>query len=105
VPVTSAGTDPADRVHPRALATAKRHGVGLHGPKTAHIGDVVRADDLVIVVCDNAHEHLPSGTDRLHWSVPDPAPLDTDEAFESAFSDIAERIDRLAPALTLRSAS
>lgn len=105
VPVTSAGTDPAGGVHPRALATAKRHGVGLQRPKTAHVSDVVRADDLVIAVCDNAHEHLPTSTDRLHWSVPDPAPVDTDEAFESAFADITERIDRLAPAFTLRSAS
>jgi hypothetical protein len=33
----------------------------------------------------------------LHWSVPDPAPADTDEAFEAAFGDIAARIDRVAP--------
>ena len=29
----------------------------------------------------------------------DPARLDTDEAFETAFTDIADRIKRLAPAL------
>jgi len=31
--------------------------------------------------------------------VPDPVPADTDDAFEAAFSDIAARVDRLAPAL------
>lgn len=104
VPATSAGTQPADSVHPRAIATAKRHGLNLGRPRTAHVTDVVRDDDLVIAVCDNAHEYLPGGTDRLHWSVPDPAPADTDDAFEAAFVDIAARIDRLAPAFTPRSA-
>jgi protein-tyrosine-phosphatase len=103
VPATSAGTEPARAVHPRALATAKRHGLALHHPRTAHVRDVVRPDDLVIAVCDNAHEHLPSDAARLHWSVPDPATPDTDDAFESAFADISDRIDRLAPAFTPRS--
>jgi protein-tyrosine-phosphatase len=97
IPATSAGTEPADVVHPRAIATAKRHGLGLGRPRTAHVGDVVRDNDLVIAVCDNAHEHLPRGAGRLHWSVPDPAPADTDEAFDAAFVDIAARIDRVAP--------
>jgi protein-tyrosine-phosphatase len=99
VPAASAGTEPARAVHPRALATAKRHGLALHHPRTAHVRDVVRPDDLVIAVCDNAHEHLAADVDRLHWSVPDPAPLDTDDAFESAFADISDRIDRLSPHL------
>jgi protein-tyrosine-phosphatase len=60
---------------------------------------VVRADDLVIAVCDNAHEHLGDQPRRLHWSVPDPARTDTDDAFEAAYTDIAGRIERLAPAL------
>ena len=33
---------------------------------------------------------------RLHWAVPDPVPADTDAAFESAFTDLAERIGRVA---------
>jgi protein-tyrosine-phosphatase len=36
---------------------------------------------------------------QLHWSVPDPAPSDTEQAFENAYTDLAARIDRLAPAL------
>jgi ArsR family transcriptional regulator, arsenate/arsenite/antimonite-responsive transcriptional repressor / arsenate reductase (thioredoxin) len=105
VPAASAGTDPAPRVHPRALRVARRHGLTLTPTRTAHVRDVLHHDDLVIAVCDNAHEHLPARANRrLHWSVPDPAPADTDAAFEAAYADLAARIDRLAPALTPRSA-
>jgi protein-tyrosine-phosphatase/DNA-binding HxlR family transcriptional regulator len=101
VPATSAGTEPAPRVHPRAVRVARRHGLALQSARTAHVRDVLQADDLVIAVCDNAHEHLTGhGGQRLHWSVPDPAPTDTDAAFEVAYTDIATRIERLAPALT-----
>jgi protein-tyrosine-phosphatase/DNA-binding HxlR family transcriptional regulator len=101
VPVASAGTQPAQRVHPRALRVARHHGLNIDAARTAHITDVIHRDDLVIAVCDNAHEHLPEqGQPRLHWSVPDPAPADTDAAFEAAYTDIAGRVERLAPALT-----
>jgi ArsR family transcriptional regulator, arsenate/arsenite/antimonite-responsive transcriptional repressor / arsenate reductase (thioredoxin) len=109
VPAASAGTQPARRVHPRAVRVARRHGLTVDPRRTAHVTDVVGRDDLVIAVCDNAHEHLAGqlaspAARRLHWSVPDPAPVDTDAAFEAAYADIAARIDRLAPALTPRSA-
>jgi len=99
IPTASAGTVPADRVHPRAVSVARRHGLRLDVRHTAHVADVVRDGDLVIAVCDNAHEHLAPAGQRLHWSVPDPAPVDTDAAFEAAFTDIADRIARLAPIL------
>jgi protein-tyrosine-phosphatase len=104
VPAASAGTDPAPQVHPRAVRVARRHGLAIHPSRTAHVRDVLREDDLVIAVCDNAHEHLPAHPDRrLHWSVPDPAPADTDAAFEAVYADLAARIDRVAPALIPRS--
>jgi protein-tyrosine-phosphatase len=62
---------------------------------------VVEPDDLVIAVCDIAYEHLPAGTrPRLHWSIPDPAAINTDAAFEAAYEELADRIDRLAPVLS-----
>ncbi len=102
VPATSAGTHPAARVHPRAVTVAGSRGVSLARVRTAHVADVLHDDDLVIAVCDNAHEELgaPAG-DRLHWSVPDPARVDTDAAFERALADIADRVGRLAPAVHL----
>lgn len=100
-PVACAGTKPAARVHPRAVKIGHRHGLALDPTLTAHVADVVHDGDLVIAVCDNAHEDLASGVrPRLHWSVPDPARLDTDTAFEAAYTDLAGRVDRLAPAVT-----
>jgi protein-tyrosine-phosphatase len=100
-PVASAGTHPAERVHPRAVRVARRHGLRLEPTGTAHVDDVVTADDLVIAVCDNAHEDRTATVrPRLHWSVPDPVRTDTDAAFEAAYTDLAGRIDRLAPTLT-----
>ncbi|SCF04342.1 transcriptional regulator, ArsR family [Micromonospora coriariae] len=94
----SAGTKPAERVHPRAVAVAHRHGLRLNPTGTAHVADVVRNGDLVIAVCDNAHEELTGpAAPRLHWSVPDPVRVDTDAAFEAAFADLAARVDRVAP--------
>jgi protein-tyrosine-phosphatase len=104
VPATSAGTQPAARVHPRAVRVAQRHDLDLERSGTTHVGDVVTKDDLVVAVCDAAHEQLAeAGRPRLHWSITDPAAVDTDEAFEAAFAEIAARVDRLAPALTPRS--
>lgn len=101
VPTTSAGTHPSPGVHPLAIAMANQQNLPL-SDRTAHVDDVMHGDDLVVAVCDNAHEELGTrGGERLHWSVPDPARVGTSEAFEQAFWDIAERIDRLAPAIHL----
>lgn len=100
VAAASAGTHPAARVHPLAAAVARSRGLSLSPARTSHVDDVLRGDDLVVAVCDNAHEELGTQAgDRLHWSVPDPARVGTDDAFERAFRDIADRIDRLAPAV------
>jgi protein-tyrosine-phosphatase len=101
IPVASAGTEPAGRVHARTVRVARRHGLALGSARPAHVADVVRGDHLVVAVCDSAHEHLGQlPRRRLHWSVPDPAAADNDEAFEAAHTDLSARIDRLAPALT-----
>ncbi|MCO8275584.1 helix-turn-helix domain-containing protein [Actinoplanes sp. TRM 88003] len=98
--VTSAGTKPANRVHPRAIKIAHRHGLHLDPAGTANVSAVVHDGDLVIAVCDNAHEDLTGPVrPRLHWSVPDPVQVNTDAAFEAAYTDLAQRIDRVAPAV------
>ena len=100
-PVASAGTKPAARVHPRAVRVAHRHGLTLDPAGTAHVADVVRDGDLVIAVCDTAHEDLTGSIrGRLHWSVPDPVRIGTAAAFEAAYTDLAGRVDRVAPVLT-----
>jgi protein-tyrosine-phosphatase len=99
IPATSAGTHPAARVHPRAIRVGRRHGLNLDVHATADIVDVARPGDLLVAVCDNAHEELPAGQAELHWAVPDPVRLDTDQAFELAYEQISQRVDRLAHAL------
>jgi ArsR family transcriptional regulator, arsenate/arsenite/antimonite-responsive transcriptional repressor / arsenate reductase (thioredoxin) len=102
-PVASAGTRPAARVHPKAIKVAHRHGLALNPAGTAHVSDVVHHGDLVITVCDNAHEDL-TGSHRpgLHWSVPDPVRADSNAAFETAYQVLSDRIDRVVPVLSTR---
>ena len=104
VPAASAGTHPAARVHPRATATGRRHGLRVGRVKPVALEQVLRDGDLVIAVCDNVHEELEPGRDRLHWSIPDPVRVDTDEAFETAYADITRRVERLAATVTAPSA-
>jgi protein-tyrosine-phosphatase/DNA-binding transcriptional ArsR family regulator len=112
IPAASAGTHPAARVHPRAVAIARRHGLRIGRARTHHLIATVQPSDLIVAVCDNAHEELAAGPARpalegapvgrgwLHWAVPDPVRIDTDDAFETAYTDLAHRVDRLAGALT-----
>ena len=99
VPATSAGTRPADEVHPGAIAAARRHGLNMRPRRPTHLDNVVASGDLVVAVCDNAHEELPADLPRIHWSVPDPGRAATRTAFDRAVDDLTVRIDRLAPTL------
>jgi len=100
VAATSAGTRPAASVHPQAVETARRHGLSLDRSRTRRVNDVLRPSDLLVAVCDNAHEELAaSGVRRLHWSIPDPVRVGSDTAFEDAFIEIEDRVARLATAV------
>lgn len=96
VPVTSAGTHPAERIDPRAASAARRARVPLLHVRPRSIEDVRADGDLVITVCDRAHEE--AGGD-LHWAIPDPVPVGTDAAFDRAVEDLARRVSELAPRL------
>lgn len=95
VPAASAGTHPADRIAPGTLDTARRHGLPLPRRRPRHLDDVAAEDDLVVTVCDRAHEELGSRS-ALHWSVPDPVPAGTAQAFDAAYDDLARRVGSLA---------
>lgn len=98
VPATSAGTHPAAEVHPGALAAARRHDLPLSPATPCRLQDVRRDGDVVITVCDTAHETLGPGRGALHWSVADPARSSDDAAFDRAVDDLADRVARTAPA-------
>jgi protein-tyrosine-phosphatase len=98
-PAESAGTDPAERVHPKAVRAARGFGLDLHDATPKGYDQVSTAPDLVVSVCDRAREAgLPFDAPLLHWSVPDPALAGTAGAFRSAFGDLAERVERLSQA-------
>ena len=102
VPATPAGTHPAARVHPRAIAVAARHGLDLDPRSPGSNRGPARPDgDLVVAVCDNAHEELDPNLPRLHWSMPDPAPPSTPTPrSRTAFADLNSRVHHLAAACT-----
>lgn len=100
VPAASAGIRPADEVNPGALESARRHGLTIDaGVRPRHIDEAAQSGDLVITVCDDAHEQL-SGRDDLHWSIPDPAAIGTPAAFDAAFDSIGHRIRALSSRLS-----
>ena len=65
---------------------------------TRLLADTVEDSDLLVTVCDRAHEAL-GGHARIHWSIPDPVPVGTRAAFDAAHDALAERIEALAPAI------
>ncbi len=99
MPATSAGTRPAATVDPGALAAARRRHLSMRPRKPRHLDDVISPGDLVVAVCDNAHEELPTSLHHLHWSVPDPVSAADPDIFDRAIDALTERIERLAPAL------
>ncbi len=95
----SAGTAPADRVHPAAVREASAFEIDLSGARPRGYDAVTATPDLVVSVCDRARESgLPFDAPALHWSIPDPVLAGTAEAFHAAFADLEARVDRLAAA-------
>jgi ArsR family transcriptional regulator, arsenate/arsenite/antimonite-responsive transcriptional repressor / arsenate reductase (thioredoxin) len=94
-PATSAGTHPGPRIHPSAIAVAERHGLRIDRNRPKPLDDILHDDDLIVAVCDNAHEELGHTLQRLHWSIPDPVPINTSAAFERVYTDINRRVHHL----------
>jgi protein-tyrosine-phosphatase len=91
----SAGTHPAETIHPGARAAARRAGLDL-GESTPQALDAVgRLPALVVTVCDQAHEELGASVDHLHWSIGDPVEVGTARAFDQARAELAARIAQL----------
>jgi protein-tyrosine-phosphatase len=102
VPASSAGTDPADRVHPEAVRAARRHGLDLARAAPRRFEPEQAEDLLVVTVCDVAHEQLAEwssadGRRPLHWSVADPAPAGDPETFDATVAELSDRVERLSP--------
>lgn len=98
IPAASAGTHPADAIDPGAVDAARRHLLPLPRLRPRHIADVAKEGDLVITVCDLAHEEL-GGLAAVHWSVPDPVPAGDPGSFDVALDELARRVRQFAPRL------
>ena len=91
-PADSAGTHPADRVHPGAVAAAERAGIDLGGATPRALDAAGPTPPLVVTVCDQAHEEVRPDTSWLHWSIPDPVSAGTEAAFDATVDELTDRI-------------
>lgn len=99
--VHSAGTEPADRVHPLAEAVMREIGLPLDGhyPKSLDaVCELGIAWECVITTCDRANDSCPTfpdDTERIHWGFRDPArAAGTDEQRLRAFRQVRDEIRR-----------
>jgi ArsR family transcriptional regulator, arsenate/arsenite/antimonite-responsive transcriptional repressor / arsenate reductase (thioredoxin) len=100
VPATSAGTHPGPQVHPKAVLAGAAAGLDLAAAVPRSLAELAVEPDLVITVCDLAHEELtPEPWPELHWSLPDPARDGRRAAFDATVQRLRQRIDRVAPAV------
>jgi ArsR family transcriptional regulator, arsenate/arsenite/antimonite-responsive transcriptional repressor / arsenate reductase (thioredoxin) len=94
-PAVSAGTHPAARVHREAVAAGRRAGLDIGHARPRRLAEVRARPELVVTVCDRAHEELDPQTDWLHWSIPDPVPVGTRAAFDATVEELHDRIGAL----------
>ncbi|WP_377644821.1 helix-turn-helix domain-containing protein [Oryzobacter terrae] len=95
VEAASAGTDPGSRVNPAAISVGRRHDLEVPDVAPRLLADTLAGDDLVITVCDRAHEEIGVAA-WAHWSVADPV-AGGRAAFERAYAALESRVHALAP--------
>lgn len=99
--VRSAGSAPADRLHPMTIAVMGELGISLAEARPKPLDEFLgQSWDYVITVCDRARDACPTfpgDTERIHWSFDDPALAQgSDEerlrVFRRARDEIRQRI-------------
>lgn len=96
--VYSAGTNPASKVHPKAIQVMEEVGIDISANKTKTVeGFLKQSFDYVITVCDNAKETCPffigKVEHRLHMGFEDPADaVGTEKEVLSAFRKVRDEI-------------
>jgi arsenate reductase len=115
VEVCSAGTHPSS-VRPEAIAVMSELGIDLSGHRSKHVREFDGQHfDYVITVCDHANRIcpiFPGATQRIHWSLPDPAAVEGGEterlaAFRRVRDSLAQTfrdfVDRIGPSMAPQS--
>ncbi len=88
----SAGSQPAGKLHPRAVALLTRKGISTEGYFSKSWDDLPVTPDILVTVCGSAAgETCPAYLGpvlRTHWGVDDPGHVvGTEEEMEKAFED------------------
>jgi protein-tyrosine-phosphatase len=98
VRVRSAGTTPADEIHPEVLTVMKERGIDLSERRPAVLRDeAVREADVVVTMgCGDECPYYP-GTRYEDWDLPDPAGRSLEEV-----RGIRDEIDRRVRGLLAR---
>ncbi len=101
IEVCSAGSHPAEQVHPLAIQVMERTGIDTRQAHPKHF-DEFRGQhfDAVVTVCDRVREVcpiFPDDPERIHWSFPDPALVKGSEeeqyhAFEQTSLQLVTRL-------------
>ena len=85
--VYSAGTDPKG-LNPYTVKVLEREHIAVSAFHSKNMNEFLgQTFDYVITVCDNAAERcpvFPGDPERIHWSFPDPAAVEGDEAVKMA---------------------
>ncbi len=94
--VSSAGTRPS-RVRPEAVAVMREIGIDISANRSKSVDEFAgQAFDLVVTVCDSARDNcpvFPGATERIHWSLEDPAAAEgTEEDRLAAFRQIRDQL-------------
>ena len=95
----SAGTTPADRVHPEVVEVMRELGVDLAGRRPQRLTTELaqQADVVVTMGCGDECPYIP-GKRYLDWDLPDPRGQSLD-AVRATRDEIARRVDGLLASL------
>ena len=77
------------------MAAGRRAGLDLTGAQPHHLDEIGHLPDLVVTVCDRAHEELAAPPTWLHWSVVDPVAVAKPVAFDATVAQLRRRITTL----------
>ena len=99
----SAGTRPADAVHPLAARAMKEIGIDLSGHRPKHVKELLGRVPVrhLVIVCDGANQECPSTfpgvLTRDFWPIEDPASFQGSEEemlrrFRTARDEISARL-------------
>jgi arsenate reductase len=101
--VHSAGVDPSF-VRPEAIAAMREVGIDISNQRSKSVDEFAGQQfDYVLTVCDNANQQcpmFPGKSERIHWSIADPASVSGDDetrlaAFRSVRDELRKRLKAL----------